>query len=419
LKLRLTETWIKRHKPQPNKHLDVFDIVQRKPALILRISWGGAKTFRVRYRDDQGKAHTHKLGRWDPAKFDLEAARTAAAKFDATSIKPKSGTQRSAPDGETDVTALSTFASVVEIYISEEVVNFRTRKETERCLRKYAVPKFGERIFGEITAFEVKQLRKTLARDNGPRQADVVFAVVRSMMMWVEDEKNDNGAYVCPLKYRTRRRKPKGSGARNGRDRVLNDKELRMVWNAASQMGQFGGMVKLLLLTAQRRQCLATARWSEFDGDTWNIRDEPGDPKGTAGILKLPPLALTILNDLPRIKGNPFVFGVTHKGDHKPFNSFSQRCKELNELLPDEISRWTLHDLRRTASTRMGDIGIDVQIGELVLGHALPGVKGTYNRSRFLAQKTDALLRLSEHIAQVVTPATPGGNVVPIASRRA
>jgi integrase len=270
------------------------------------------------------------------------------------------------------------------------------------------IPALGKKVFVTLKKSDAGLLRRNMRRANGVRQADIVFALIRSVMMWIEDEEIlDN--YESPLRYRPKRRgKNKRRGG--GRERVLDDDELRMVWHAATQMGGlYGGLVRLLLLTAQRRQCLTTAKWSEVIGDTWYIRDEGDDAKGTGQVLRLPPLALQILKSLPRIKGNPFVFGVEDKGEHKPFNSFSQRKLELQELLPRPIPRWTLHDLRRTARTRLEDIGVDMQTGEVVIGHALPGVKRTYIRSNFKEKRADALLRLSQHIAGVVGLPTDRG----------
>lgn len=395
-KQRLSDTWIARHKlnlPQE----DWFDTVRAE--LVLRMSYGGAKTFRVRYRTD-GKTRTHKLGRWDPDKFNVEAARKAAQKFDPDQhIKPKPGTAGLSEDQAWWLNA--TFADVIKKYIAEVVASFRTKKETERCLNRYVVPALGKKVFVDLKKSDAGQLRRSMRRANGTRQADIVFALMRSVMMWVEDEEILD-SYESPLRYRPKRRgKNKRRGG--GRERVLDDEELRLVWQAAAKLGgPYGGLVRLLLLTAQRRQCLTTAKWSEIVGDTWYIREEPGEAKGTGQVLQLPPLALQILKNLPRIKGNPYVFGVEHKGEHKPFNSFSQRKQELEELFPHPIPRWTLHDLRRTARTRLEDIGIDMQTGEVVLGHALPGVKRTYIRSQFKEKRADALLRLAQHIASVV-----------------
>lgn len=412
---RLSDTWISRYKPTLPQE-DWFDISCTD--LVLRISYGGARTFRVRYRDDDGKTRYHSIGRWDSARFNVDAARLRAKKFDPAT----EGKRRRKDLPEDQAWWLSaTFEQVIEKYISEVVTSFRTASETARCYRRYVVPTLGQKTFVDLKKIDAGLLRRTMRTENGPRQADIIFALIRSICFWVEDEEVIDG-YESPLRYRPKRR-GKNRRKSGGRERVLDDDELRMVWQAASRMGgPYGGLVRLLLLTAQRRQCLATAKWSEIVDGVWYIREEDGEAKGTGQVLRLPPLALQILNELPRIDGCDFIFGVEHNDEFKPLNSFSQRRDELTELLPRPIPRWTLHDLRRTARTRMEDIGIDMQTGEVVLGHALPGVKRTYIRSSFAEKRADALLRLSEHIAQVVglpldqgTPSAPiPTNVVPL-----
>ena len=61
------------------------------------------------------------------------------------------------------------------------------------------------------------------------------------------------------------------------RDRVLSDDELRNVWRAADQLGgPFGALVKLLILTGQRRDEVARMTWSEvdFDARLWTLPKE-------------------------------------------------------------------------------------------------------------------------------------------------
>lgn len=409
-KQRLSDTWISRYKPTLPQE-DWFDTGCTD--LVLRISYGGAKTFRVRYRDDGGKTRYHSIGRWNPDKFDVDAARQRARKFDPATECKRRG--KDLPEDQAWWLS-ATFEQVIEKYITEVVAHFRTSSETARCYRRYVVPALGSKTFVDLKKTDAGLLRRTMRTENGPRQADIIFALIRSICFWVEDEEVIDG-YESPLRYRPKRR-GKNKRKSGGRERVLDDDELRMVWQAATQMGGlYGGLVRLLLLTAQRRQCLATAKWSEIVDGVWYIREEDGEAKGTGQVLRLPPLALQILNGLPRIDGCDFIFGVEHNDEFKPFNSFSQRRDEMMELLPRPTPRWTLHDLRRTARTRMEDIGIDMQTGEVVLGHALPGVKRTYIRSSFAEKRADALLRLSEHIAQIVgLPPDQGKPSGPIAT---
>jgi integrase len=93
-----------------------------------------------------------------------------------------------------------------------------------------------------------------------------------------------------------------------------------------------------------------------------------------------------------------------------PFSGFS-RCKaaldnRITELNGGKaLAPWVLHDLRRSAATRMADIGIQPHIIEAVLNHVSghkAGVAGIYNRASYAAEKAQALARWDEHIACVV-----------------
>ena len=65
------------------------------------------------------------------------------------------------------------------------------------------------------------------------------------------------------------------------RDRILSDDEIRTMWKACDGLGTFGNLVKMLLLTAQRRTKVATMKWDDLDGDLWTIETEHRE-KGNA-----------------------------------------------------------------------------------------------------------------------------------------
>jgi integrase len=137
-------------------------------------------------------------------------------------------------------------------------------------------------------------------------------------------------------------------------------------------------------------------------------------------------VALDVIAAQPRAGSNPYIFAGSLRGrrpkqdtpkDKLPtgpasFNSFSQRKAELDEKLAD-MPHWTLHDLRRTARSLMAEAGVAENVAERVLGHALPGVRGVYNRYDYADEKADALQRLAAKIETIVHP--PSGNVVPFA----
>jgi len=59
---------------------------------------------------------------------------------------------------------------------------------------------------------------------------------------------------------------------------------------------------------------------------------------------------------------------------------------------------WTLHDLRRTFSTTLNNMGVAPHVVEQLLGHSLGGVMAVYNRSQYLPEKLDALNQWMEQL---------------------
>ena len=59
------------------------------------------------------------------------------------------------------------------------------------------------------------------------------------------------------------------------RDRVLADEELRLIWRHAGE-GDYGAIIRLLILTGQRREEVAAMTWEELDleGATWRITSD-------------------------------------------------------------------------------------------------------------------------------------------------
>jgi integrase len=76
---------------------------------------------------------------------------------------------------------------------------------------------------------------------------------------------------------------------------------------------------------------------------------------------------------------------------------------------------WVLHDLRRTARSLLSRAGISSDHAERVMGHAIDGVEGVYDRHSYADEKAHALQRLSDLIESIINP--PEGNVVALRGR--
>ena len=126
--------------------------------------------------------------------------------------------------------------------------------------------------------------------------------------------------------------------------------------------------------------------------------------RGAGGSRLASCLLLDIIGRLPRIMGNPFVFAPSDRGAPP---AFITRKLELNKMMREQVpdmKPWVLHDLRRTARSLMSRAGILPHIAEQVLGHAIRGVEGVYDRHSYDDEKADALNRLADLVARIVTP---------------
>ena len=130
--------------------------------------------------------------------------------------------------------------------------------------------------------------------------------------------------------------------------------------------------------------------------------------EGQRPRLVLPGAALDIINAQPRFADNPFVFagrGNSH------FSGYSKSKAAFDAKV--RLAQWQLHDLRRTARSLMSRAGIRPDIAERVLGHAIAGVEGVYDRHQYRDEKSDALRNPAGLVSSIIK--SPADNVVPIA----
>jgi integrase len=294
------------------------------------------------------------------------------------------------------------FKKIAESWLTRHVRKnkLRTQAEIERVLQKYILPHWADRAFTGIRRKDVADLLDYVEDHHGPRQADVCLGVVRNMGNWFASR---DESYISPVARNMRRHK------RGARSRILSDDELRAVWKQAKATDSFGRLIQILLLTGQRRAACLNMRWSDIDADNvWTIPVEDERAKSHAGTLMLPAQALAIIKAQPKMKDNPYVFAASR--GHGPMNGFSKVKAKFDEACG--VTGWTLHDLRRCARSLMSRAGVPPHIAERVLGHAVPGIEGVYDRHHFFEEKAEALLKLSSLIDNIINP--PPENVVPI-----
>lgn len=376
---------------QSAKRQVIFD--EATTGLALIVSPKGKKSFSIVARDPRGKQVWKRIG--DPALMDVTTARQEAAKAVA---RVKAGEAPLLPPAEPEATP-ATFRAIAERFVERHVekMELRSSYEISRQLDMYVYPEWGNEPFESIRRGRVAELLDTIedrkAGANGDMggavMADRVLATLRKLFNWYEVRNED---YVSPVVRGMRTTKA------NGRKRILTDDEIRAIWNACGEIGTFGAILKTALLTGQRKAKVGSMQWSDIRDGVWTIPAEARE-KVNAGSLRLPELALEVIDAQPQIDKNPFVFAGRGK---KAFNSYSDGMEALREKVI--IPHWTIHDLRRTARSLMARAGVRSDIAERTLGHVIPGVEGVYDRHDYTAEKSRALEALAGLIERILDP---------------
>jgi integrase len=212
------------------------------------------------------------------------------------------------------------------------------------------------------------------------------------------------------------------------RERVLSDGELAGVWRAASDsVFPYGAIVRLLILTGQRRGEIAGMTWGEITGDlaTWTI---PG-ARTKNGVPHIVPLGEPVRDLLRRL---------LPQDAEAARRAMEERRSEAKLVLPGEratafsgwskckarldaasgVSNWRLHDIRRTVATGLQRLGVRLEVTEAVLNHvsgSRAGIVGVYQRHDWALEKRAALDAWAGHVLAAVEGRASVDNVVTLA----
>jgi integrase len=284
-----------------------------------------------------------------------------------------------------------TLLGVIEAYLRDAKGRQRPRsyKETERHLRHHAAPLHHERAEA-LCRRDITELLDRVAANSGPVAANRVRAALSALWTWglrrglIEADSN-------PVSFTLKQvEKP--------RERTLTDEELKAIWKATDEGGDYARIVRLCLLTGCRRDEIGGLRWDEVHEDQLKI----GTERMKGGIAHEVPLLPAIAAALPTIYDGAAgcVFGRRGTG----FSGWSRAKRTLEAKLAKArhyMGRWTIHDLRRTFSTRLHDAGIEPLVVEALLAHKQQGVAAVYNRASFREAKRSALTRWHEILKQL------------------
>lgn len=186
------------------------------------------------------------------------------------------------------------------------------------------------------------------------------------------------------------------------RDREHTRQELTDIWRESSGLKfkpYYAALLRLLVVFGCRTQELRLSRVTEWDLQDWIWTVPKEHSKGGEKIVRPIPTAI-----------RPFIQALHDQNKHtglllgemKKPEAVSQWGRGIYKRL-GHVVPWTLHDVRRTFSTTLNNMGIAPHVVEQLLGHTLGGVMAVYNRSQYLPEKLDALNKWMERLEVIST----------------
>jgi integrase len=300
-----------------------------------------------------------------------------------------SGTDPQVEKAKAAIASAETFGAIIDVYLRHKQRHLKPKSfgDTERHLRQYAQP-LHRLPLAEINRRAIAALLGKI-ETAGVVTRNRVRSSLSPFFAWCIAE---GLIELNPVQGTAR------AVEGNGRERVLTDAEIAKLWAALGD-GHFAEIVRLLLLTGQRRNEIGKLTWGEIDlVRRMIILPAMRTKNGRQHELPLSQQALAILQHQPRRNTSPFLFS-----NIRGFNSWDKAKARLDKRL--RIADWTLHDLRRTCATGMAELGVQRHIIEAVLNHVSghkAGVAGIYNRARYEGEMRGALQRWADHVEALI-----------------
>ena len=386
-----TDREIQNLKPQ-DKRYSVKDKLNN--GLFIEVKESGVKSWHYRY-SLAGKQERLVIGRYpDLSLKDARQIRDESASLVAKGISPKQ--DKTKPQS-------ILFKDYGERYLKEVIK--KDRKDPYNmvlCLSNDIYPMMGHIPLDQIS---IEDIRRTIWRKK-EQGYDAAANQVRGLLKRMFDYAMTlglvpyNPVLAIPSRH-VHKAKP--------RDRYLSTNEIRTYYttllNSRIYRPRKLGLL-LSLLTLVRKSELLRAKWEhiDFDSRIWLIPETKADSAtghSREMVVYMSDQVMEIFKELKAIAGNePFVFVGRKSGTHISHNAFNTAQKAALALT--ELPPFTVHDLRRTASTHLNEQGFNSDAIEACLNHTAKGVRGVYNKAKYEKERTQMMQKWSNHIFSVI-----------------
>jgi integrase len=401
MRKHLTAAMVAKLKAPARGQVSYFDAGY--PGLEFRISYGGARTWRVVLRV-RGRLTVYTLGTF-PA-MGLAEAHEAWRKVRADVAAGRD------PRPKTTKPA-TVFDAVFEDWLKRDQAKNRSAAVTAKKMRKDVVPFLTGRDIADIDRRDCLNVVDAIVDRGAIIQARRIQAHLRRLFAWAMGR---GIVTVNPLDGVDM------PGEARSRERVLSNDELVKIWNAADKIGLHrGAAVKMLILTAARRAEIGLLHRNE-------IVDEVIDPdhsdrtarcislsgertkNGLPHLIPLSAPALALLDSLPQVGDDGWVF-TTRRG---PLKNWHEVKRDIDALV--DIPPWVLHDTRRSIATGLQRMNVPIHVVEALLGHSggsRGGIVAVYQKHTYIMERAAALEAWGAKVMGLVE-GRKGADVVPL-----
>ena len=385
-------------KPIP-KRIELSDA----NGLSVRITPNGVIVFQYRYKID-GRPRRMTIGQYD--QVSLKEAREQVAEFRKLVAIGKDPITARDMAVEANIKAATVEDCIKSWLSSASASRLVKRDQWERALYRHVVPYVGSMLVDEMAISHWQPVFKRMRDNNAETYAGEVLSRMKTIFSYcirIELIKRNPVTDLRVIDVG----KPVKKGKRN-----LSDKEIgafRHAVEASTITHQNKLLLKLLLLTGCRGVELRLAKKADFDLDArvWRVPDEHSktrEPFERGLSVK----AVEILREVFSLYEDfSQVFPPAAKKEDRPMAAsvILNLAIQLREDMT--IDHWSIHDLRRTAKTKMAELGVMPHVSEKVLGHKLSGVLAIYDQHSYLREQQEALDLLAAHIQSCVDSTSP------------
>lgn len=389
----LTDTKLKNLKPQEKLYK-----VSDRDGLYVAVLTSGSVSFRYDYRIN-GRRETLVIGQ-----YGRDGITLAEARDELISAKKllKSGQSPAAAkrDGIKKIRGAETFAVHTDSYMKYIILADSTRAMKQAVLDRDILPVLANKMMAEINTSTVRDLCDRIVERGGRATAVQAREIISSVYRHANDRGHGLFNPAADIK-------PSSIAMFKPRERALQPEEIGVFFRAMDKVGAMATMklaLKLVLLTMVRKNEFINAVWSEVDFKKWAWTIPADRMKGSRPhVIYLPRQAQDLMIGLQMCAGGsefllPGRYSVSKPLSNGALNRLINATVDAAQESGQNLEPFSVHDLRRTASTLLHEAGYPSDWIEKALAHEQKGVRAVYNKAEYSRQRAYMLQQWADMV---------------------